>query len=482
MVSRGTFYRLPFAVVWTASPVVGVHRSVQEAISVVRGVDSSLTRDYAAPLVCRFLWVAARLMVMVSVDVTELSTGAIGRPDIRSLLSFHVPMNLFASASDAIRPNDAVIAHPANGRNRQRRSVRGHPRRTERTRQVRIFLTATLMIFMVTLAEVGPPFTSPVFASPQSAFAAAHSKAQPKPQPTPDPRAQSTWVSVVPAMEIIEAFDPPDKAWLKGHRGIDVLAVAGEPVRAPSAGVIRFRGSVAGTATISIATDSGHVVSFQPANSELKKGEEFAAGAKIGTVGDGSHCASSCLHIGVWLSSGKKKYIDPAKLFGHDKSILLPLSRKPTEESSGDSAAGGNTSSGAGAWGNHRNGRIPSAAMCPLRSAPGQMLRCDAQAAFDRLSHAYAARFTNPISVTDSYRDYDTQVILKRRKGRMAATPGTSNHGWALAVDLGGGINSFGSAQHQWMRANAPKFGWIHPGWAQQSGSLPEAWHWEFRK
>src|SRR5699024_5407388 len=92
----------------------------------------------------------------------------------------------------------------------------------------------------------------------------------------------------------------------------------------------------------------------------------------------------------------------------------------------------------------------------------------------------FKARFGSPISVTDAYRDYATQVILKRRKGRMAATPGTSNHGWALAVDLGSGINSFGSAQHRWMRANAPKFGWIHPGWARQSGSLPEPWHWEF--
>jgi len=62
----------------------------------------------------------------------------------------------------------------------------------------------------------------------------------------------------------------------------------------------------------------------------------------------------------------------------------------------------------------------------------------------------------------------------------LAAVPGTSNHGWGIAVDLSGGINRFGTAEHQWMRRNAPYFGWILPSWAQERGSRPEAWHWEF--
>lgn len=288
--------------------------------------------------------------------------------------------------------------------------------------------------------------------------------------------AGQSWVTPVPAMEIVEAFDPPDKPWLKGHRGIDVLAVEGEPLRAPTDGSVRFAGTVAGTATVSILTDSGHVLTFQPVTTSLKKGERFSAGEEVGEVVAGGHCQRSCLHIGAWRAESPKRYIDPGKLFGQDRSVLLPLSREPAEEPKG----GDSTTSGAGAWGGHTNGRIPASAMCALKTAPGQMLRCDAQAAFDRLSRAFESRFGSPISVTDAYRDYATQVILKRRKGRMAATPGTSNHGWALAVDLGSGINSFGTAQHQWMRANAPKFGWIHPGWARQTGSLPEAWHWEF--
>ena len=47
---------------------------------------------------------------------------------------------------------------------------------------------------------------------------------------------------------------------------------------------------------------------------------------------------------------------------------------------------------------------------------------------------------------------------------RLAAVPGTSNHGWALAVDLCGGINIAGSAQWTWMTANAGRFGFVQPG------------------
>jgi hypothetical protein len=30
------------------------------------------------------------------------------------------------------------------------------------------------------------------------------------------------------------------------------------------------------------------------------------------------------------------------------------------------------------------------------------------------------------------------------------------------------------------MKANAGTFGWVHPDWAEPSGSKPEPWHWEF--
>jgi hypothetical protein len=126
------------------------------------------------------------------------------------------------------------------------------------------------------------------------------------------------------------------------------------------------------------------------------------------------------------------------------------------------------------------NGRIPVALLCPVWGAPGKYLRADAEYAFDRLSHAYAQVFGTPICVTDAYRSYEDQVRVYAERPGFAARPGTSNHGWGTAADLCGGIQSFGTAIHAWMLANAPLFGWFHPSWAEPTGSLPEPWHWEF--
>jgi hypothetical protein len=128
----------------------------------------------------------------------------------------------------------------------------------------------------------------------------------------------------------------------------------------------------------------------------------------------------------------------------------------------------------------YANGLIPEAALCPLWGAPGQRLRADAAAAEERLSRAYAAQFGTPLCITDSYRTLAAQVKVYAEKPGLAAHPGTSNHGWGTALDLCGGIESFGTAQHAWMLAHAPMFGWFHPAWAEPTGSKPEPWHWEY--
>ena len=104
----------------------------------------------------------------------------------------------------------------------------------------------------------------------------------------------------------------------------------------------------------------------------------------------------------------------------------------------------------------------------------------DAAAAFNAMNALHKAERGTPICVTDSYRDYGGQVAVYAAKPNLAAVPGTSNHGWGLALDLCGGVERFGSEAHLWMRINAGRFGWFHPAWAQQSGSKPEAWHWEY--
>ena len=82
--------------------------------------------------------------------------------------------------------------------------------------------------------------------------------------------------------------------------------------------------------------------------------------------------------------------------------------------------------------------------------------------------------------MTDSYRSLAEQVAVKADKGKWAATPGRSQHGLGLAVDLCGGINELRDRAHLWMKQNAPLYGWFHPAWAEPGGSLPEPWHWEY--
>ena len=126
------------------------------------------------------------------------------------------------------------------------------------------------------------------------------------------------------------------------------------------------------------------------------------------------------------------------------------------------------------------NGMIPSSGLCPIWQAPGESLAPAAAASFNAMSQAYAAQTGIALCITDSYRSLPDQISIKGKRGRFAATPGTSRHGLGHAVDLCGGVQDFGSPAHQWMRQNAPLYGWFHPSWAAAGGSLPEPWHWEF--
>ncbi len=75
---------------------------------------------------------------------------------------------------------------------------------------------------------------------------------------------------------------------------------------------------------------------------------------------------------------------------------------------------------------------------------------------------------SGPIS---AYRTYEQQVEAKRIYGDNAATPGTSNHGWGLAVDL----------STETMRSAIDRVG-AHFGWAKKwSDASWEWWHLKYR-
>ncbi|WP_084129635.1 M15 family metallopeptidase [Demequina sp. NBRC 110055] len=119
------------------------------------------------------------------------------------------------------------------------------------------------------------------------------------------------------------------------------------------------------------------------------------------------------------------------------------------------------------------NGRLTSGSLASLDFASGHYLQDDAAAALEAADDAYYAETGTHLSLTDSYRSYALQVRTRAAKPGTAAVPGTSNHGWGMAVDM-----DYASAR--WLAANGAEFGWVHPTWARPGGSKPEWWHLEY--
>src|SRR5699024_2713097 len=144
-----------------------------------------------------------------------------------------------------------------------------------------------------------------------------------------------------------------------------------------------------------------------------------------------------------------------------------------------EDGGGGNVPPGEnepGPWGGHENGRIPDDALKTIPWASDESLRADAVDQLIEMNNAFRDEFGTDLGITDAYRTYAEQEYLYETKpDGMAAKPGTSNHGWALAVDFGTGINQFGTPQHEWMRENAGRYGRRHPDWAQQGPTHGES-------
>lgn len=124
------------------------------------------------------------------------------------------------------------------------------------------------------------------------------------------------------------------------------------------------------------------------------------------------------------------------------------------------------------------NGRIPAA---NLKLIPGTRVVAQPHVA-DAMAEMLAAAKADGVNigVTDGYRSYSAQQSLKASKGSLAGTPGRSNHGFGLAFDMDLGKGGFDSKEYKWLMANAGRFGFANPGWAQRKGSKPEPWHWEY--
>lgn len=129
------------------------------------------------------------------------------------------------------------------------------------------------------------------------------------------------------------------------------------------------------------------------------------------------------------------------------------------------------------------DGTVDPALLCPVPFAPGALLRCDAAEALTRLNEVFRAEHGTDLPVGGTYRTYDEQVRLKAAKGGLAAHPGTSHHGWGVAVDFSGfgGVGQFDQPLYRWMVEHGPAYGWVHPAAMGPGGAGPhEPWHWEY--
>ncbi|WP_067497740.1 D-alanyl-D-alanine carboxypeptidase family protein [Actinoplanes sp. TFC3] len=118
------------------------------------------------------------------------------------------------------------------------------------------------------------------------------------------------------------------------------------------------------------------------------------------------------------------------------------------------------------------NGKIPAGALEKVGNTNHKLWAPAAENLNRMMQDAKAQGVT--IGITDSYRPYEEQVDLAKRKGLysqggLAAKPGTSEHGWGMATDL-----DLNAKALTWVRANADKYGFVE--------NVPrESWHWAYK-
>lgn len=120
------------------------------------------------------------------------------------------------------------------------------------------------------------------------------------------------------------------------------------------------------------------------------------------------------------------------------------------------------------------NGRMADSELSPI---PGGRLRTDAAVAWNAMHSAalHDGLDLRPRGPASSYRTLAQQEYFwdqyKNHGGNLAAEPGTSNHGWGLAVDVAT------QEMRGWIDNHGAPFGWQK----QWSDAPSEWWHIRFR-
>lgn len=115
---------------------------------------------------------------------------------------------------------------------------------------------------------------------------------------------------------VVRGWEPPATPYARGHRGVDLAAAPGAPVRALAAGRVSFAGPVGGRGVVALelsATGEPPLrTTYEPVRASVRQGDMVVAGQVVGTVEPaGSHCNGGCVHWGLLRG---ETYLDPLSL------------------------------------------------------------------------------------------------------------------------------------------------------------------------
>jgi hypothetical protein len=117
---------------------------------------------------------------------------------------------------------------------------------------------------------------------------------------------------------VLRPFEAPEHAYGAGHRGVDLAAPAGTPVRAAAGGEVTFAGAVAGDRWVTLRHPDGIVTSYGAFRSlGVAAGDTVTRGQPLGTAagrhGDEVLRPEAGLH---WSARRAGAYLDPLELLG----------------------------------------------------------------------------------------------------------------------------------------------------------------------
>jgi len=136
-----------------------------------------------------------------------------------------------------------------------------------------------------------------------------------------------TW-PLQPRPAVLREFDAPSPNWQRGHRGVDLAGVPGQPVFAARQGTVVFAGELAGRPVVSVAHPGGLRTSYEPVIAAVRPGRLVATGSPLGELAAGhAGCpAPACLHWGaMWGPAANADYVDPLGLLATTPIRLKPL-------------------------------------------------------------------------------------------------------------------------------------------------------------